>query len=191
MSKTFRKIISTIIIITTILAVYLGALSAFRKSSLYINAIKAPYTNEYTTAKQITDNFEKVFNSPSPVGQDELIKRTFATITTIANNEELPEEVLVYLAEFVEDNAVEDELIHLQYIANMYNRLYLNTEKQEYLKKGEEYLIKVREIGPKLPQPLESLAILYTKTGEVDKLQEITNKILELWPDHPSIKKNK
>ena len=57
----------------------------------------------------------------------------------------------------------------------------------EYFNQAEQFYLKAKEAGPKLPPPLYMLLTLYQNGFETEKAKDIARYILSLWPDDQKV----
>ena len=142
----------------------------------------------YRTMDQLKSRFNEAFNFPSPIGQEEVIKFSLSQFENMVQNENQSEVASVSLTRYAEDKISKDNVVHLLQIANMYEVLYERFGRQEYADLSEEYYKEIKKIGSNLPHALYGLQRLYKKSGQEDKMEEVNQKILELWPEDSKVK---
>lgn len=79
------------------------------------------------------------------------------------------------LLEKIEQNKINDPKLR----TNIYHRLHLCYNRKEEFKKSSEYLIKCYKIMPENPQFIWKAAIEYQNLGNIDKSDELINKLIE------------
>ena len=104
---------------------------------------------------------DRMFNFPSPVGDEEVAKFTGNTLFPVITNPQQGEQVSLSVLRYLEPHMQKNNVRHLTLIGRMYISLWQNYHKLEYLDKAEEYYLMSYEIGPKLPQALYSLFEIY------------------------------
>lgn len=190
MNKTIKIIISSVIVIATLVAIYLGSFAPFKKSQLYLSTLKMTRAGGEMSADSLLNGFDRSLQFYSPAGERELIKFYTSFTNGLIKKENISPEAAILFVEHIEENITDNYLFHYLNLAELYDSLYRATENEEYLLKAEKYLLLAHEIAPKLPQPLEGLMINYIFQDDTEKLEEIAEKILTLWPDHPVIQEN-
>ncbi|MBI5305967.1 tetratricopeptide repeat protein [Candidatus Wolfebacteria bacterium] len=186
MNNELKKIIIFIGVILAVLSIYFGSLLPFAKSKTYINAL-----NKMPSVKSLEDfknNFDVVFDFYSPVGDEETEKFLSSSILGIVSQKEQPENVSRYLVEYIEPKLQKNNVRHLIMIGQMYMVLWQKSGKEEDFVKAEEYYYQALSIGPKLPPVLYGLFDLYQAKGDTAKIREISERILQLWPEDEKIK---
>lgn len=191
MSDLYKIAISIILIITVPIFLYLGAFAPFKKSKMYMDSIKSFYAAETLSKEDFVEKINKSLDYYSPVGH-EIITDFYMRFLADAINKQIVqnEEVAVFLVENAEEKAISKSMKHNLFMGQLYSLVFQMTEDKEYFQRSEKYFLKAKEMGPKMPQILESLAIIYTLANEGEKLDKIAEEILELWPDHPAVQTN-
>lgn len=177
-----RNSAAVFLIILTALAIFFGAYRPFKKARLYIDVFR-----NVSSLGEAKDRFDKVLAYYSPVGQEEVVKFFINSVLGVISNPDMPEEAGKIMGAYIESKIDTENVIHLLHSAYLYNALWDRFGDEEYFNKAEKYYKKVLEIGPRLPHALENLFTLYKKTGRVKEAQEIANRLLELWPNHPMV----
>ena len=175
-----RNIIVVIIIIIALAGIYYGAYRPFAKAQLYVAVRGAAPT--FRTLDEFTLYHDRMFNYYSPIGNRETVKFFIENMLGVIAQENQPEEVARAVVEYGESYIYKNETIHLLQMAYQYDTLWRRFRDKEYFEKAEFYYNRVHEIGPRLPHALYGLLSLYQRDGNVDKMKEIGEKILELWP---------
>lgn len=173
-----RQIIVPILIIVVAVFAYMGAVLPVKKGSMYIQANNQ--TRSYNSVTEMKQEFNKVFEYSSPIGDKEVRKFFMTSLLNLIRNQ--PEPVVEELISYAESKMVEDEFLHILRVANMYNIAWQKFGDDKFFEGTEKYYLKAHEMGPKVPQPLFNLYDIYKKNNQPEKAEEIGNKILELWP---------
>ena len=183
----FKSVLICVLIVLSFFSIYYGAYKPLTKSQLYIKANSV--ASGFQTFNDLTETYDQVFNFPSPIGQQEIVKFFTNNVLSIIAQKSISEEIAVELVKYAESKIFKDNVNHLLHMAYTYDYLWQRFEDEEYLKKSEEYYNQINKIGPKLPHSLYGLFNLYKKAGQTEKMKEIGGKILELWPEDNGIKK--
>jgi len=186
--KNFLKYtIPAILIILSILSVYFGAYLPHKKAKAYVTALKnAP---NVTTVEEYEENFNNVLDISSPIGDEEIAKYLGSDSVTIAMQGGVSEDVAKELVEYIEPHLFKNEVRHLIILGQLYGLMWGRYGgEEEYFKKSEEYFLKAKQIGPKLPPVLYTLFDLYYQSGDMEKASEIAGEILKYWPDDENVK---
>jgi len=181
-----KNLIITIVIILALVSVYFGAYKPLFKAQMYMNTQKSIPT--YKTFDELTSAFDKVFNFKSPIGQEEIVKFSNHQFESIVADKNQTEEVSFSVVTYAEEHIFENNVVHLLQMGSMAGILFNRFEKIEYFQVSESYYKKVRKIAPNLPHALYALFDLYQKTGQTEKMEEVGNKIIELWPNEERVK---
>lgn len=174
------------LIIVSAVSIYLGSYLPFIKAKLYPEA--AIMLNEIRGIEGFKILFTKVFETYSPVGQEEVVKFTSTIIQNTISREDVPEEPAIMIVKFIEPYFIEDNVRHLIMLGNMYGNLWTRFGKEEHFLTAEKYYLEAKNIGPKLPPVLYSILDLYRRKGDKEKILEIGNIILGYWPQDASVR---
>ena len=187
-NKNIRNTILFLIAVLVALGVYHGAYCPLIKAKLYMIKSRELGGNQYNSLNELKQNYDQVFDYPSPVGQEEAINYFVNDIMTLISQSEQSENASRLLVEYVESNVIKDNLLQELHLGHFYFRLWERFGDQEYFQKAEEYYTKVLKEAPHLPHALEALFKMYKKAGQTEKMKEIGGKILELWPSEEKVK---
>lgn len=161
-------------------SIYFGAYKPWVKARTYTSVQRN--LPSYRTLDEFIMNYDKAFDYSSPIGQEEVIKFVASQIENMIQNQNQTEEASLLLVEYIEEQILPGNIVHLLQVGGMYSILYDRFRRDEYFNKAEDYYLKTIEIAPNIPHPLYSLYELYKESGQEDKMNEIKNKILEFWP---------
>jgi tetratricopeptide (TPR) repeat protein len=181
-----KTILISILIIASLASVYFGAYKPLVKAQMYMNTQKSIPT--YKTFDEITSAFDKVFEFNSPIGQEEIVKFSNHQFENIVKDRNQTEAVSFSVVTYAEEHIFEDNVVHLLQMGNMAKLLFYRFERVEYFQVSESYYKKARKIAPNLPHSLYALFDIYQKTGQTEKMEEVGNKIIELWPNEERAK---
>ncbi len=182
-----RNIVIIIIIVIALAGIYYGAYRPLVKAQLYIATRIVSQT--FQTFDEFLSFYDRIFDYYSPVGDREVTKFFIQNTLGIITQKDQSEEVSKILVEYGESHVYENEVVHLLQVAYSYDTLWQRFGNKEYLEKAEFYYNQVHEIGPRLPHALYGLLSLYRRSGNVDKVIEVSEKILELWPNDERVRK--
>jgi len=186
MRNLFKNIIILFFVFLAIFSIYFGSILPFVKSQRYIKAVKN--LSFVRSLDDFKNNFDKVLNFYSPVGDEEVVKFLSVSIFDIISNKNQNEEIARALVSYIEPYLFQNNVRHLLTGGNLYFRLWADYgRKDEYLEKAEDYLLKAYQIGPKLPPVLYGLFDLYYALGETAKARNIAEIILNYWPEEGKI----
>jgi tetratricopeptide (TPR) repeat protein len=181
-----KKILISVLIIASLASIYFGAYKPLVKAQMYINTQKS--IPAFSTFNELTSAFDRVFEFKSPIGQEEVVKFSNHQFESMISDKNQSEEVSFSVVTYAEEHIFEDNVVHLLQMGSMSRILFERFERIEYFQVSESYYKKVREIAPNLPHALYALFDLYQKTGQTEKMEEVGNKILELWPNEERVK---
>lgn len=176
--------------------IYYGSYLPFKKSETFITTLKG--MDSLRSVEDVEVVFDEVFDIPSPIGQEEVI-RHFASVilSTIQrfNASQVPaSEQLVSYIEKKYQPIIESERgmsfnQNLFVLGSLNQIVFLQTKNPKYLAAAETYYTKGVERSPKRPQFLYASFDLNRIKNDSDKVREIANKILTLWPEDQNTKK--
>ncbi len=178
-----KYIFSSIIVCAMIGALFsllFGSYSPFVKAKRALTSLRA------FSSLQSVENFENNFNKSlqfySPIGNTELIKFLSHDIANALIDK--PEEsVARALVAYIEPYISQYDVRHLLTMGRIYHIVWRNYgKKNKDFEKAEKYYKEALKIGPKLPLPLYNLLSLYSQQGNEQKMYELKNSILLLWP---------
>lgn len=184
-------------IILTTLSLYLGAYLPWVKARKYIKAAGSFQTSQLKTVENFEEEFDKVFNFYSPIGQSESLRFLGNLLLTFLRQDPKPSEVIgvravTYLEEkFKADIEQRPGLSHNQnhtILGSLFSTLWLDHQNVESLKKAIEYYEIGLSRSPKRPEFLRGLFILYYSGNQIEQAKNIGQQILQLWPDDEVIK---
>lgn len=178
-----RQIIVPILIVVVAVFAYMGAFLPVKKASMYIDTNKQ--TRSFNSLTELKQEFDKVFEYSSPIGDQEVRKFFMTNILSIIKNQ--PKPVAEELISYIESRMIEDEFLHVLSVANMYNITWQKFGDDKFFDGAEKYYLKAHEMGPKVPQPLFNLYDIYKKNNQPEKAEDIGQKIMDLWPEIESL----
>lgn len=181
MKKEIKYIIAGAVGLILFASIVYGSLLPFARSRRFIAALRS-FSN-IQSIEQFTAVFDSVFNFYAPVGDEEIAKFLSNDITNVVSQATVPEAPARMLTEYIDSHLFKDDVRHLLTSGQLYYFLWKRFGKETDFQKSEEYFLKAHQIGPKLPPPLYALMSLYRDKGDKQKLTEIGQKILVLWPD--------
>jgi len=187
MNIFLKQFLIIIGIISAILGIIFGAILPFQRAKLYIAAIQQ--SPNIKTLEEFEQIFDKVWQSYSPVGDEEIARHLASSILNPLASPEQPKVAARFLVDYIEPKLAKNNVKHLLIAADMYRVLWDRFgQKEDDFRKSEEYYLKALPLGPGLPLTLYGLLDLYKMKGNTEKMREIGEKILSLWPDDERIK---
>ena len=188
MPKLFLKqFIIVAIIILAVLSIVFGSYLPLVKSRRFISALRS--VSSIRTIDQFKGNFDQAFKFYSPVGDEEIAKFLSSNILQIISQENQSEAVSRVLVAYIEPYLFQDNVRHLIVAGQMYEILWGKYGREEDFQKAENYFQKAFTIGPKLPPVLYGMLNFYQMKGDTPKVKEISEIILQYWPDDETVKK--
>ena len=180
--KIIRNIVITALIVLALLGIYFGSVRSFIKGEMYINALGKK--REITSVEDFKNVFKEVLDYRAPLSDDEIVKFISGDIVDMISTGKQEEEVVRQLLSFIEDYIDEKDVIHLLNTGRSYHFMWINYgQKEEDLKKAEEYYKKVLSIAPKLPPALYGMLDLYRASANAEKAKEYGERVLKIWPE--------
>jgi len=188
MQPIVKKTIALFVVAVLMVMAYYGSYLPLQKSYLFIDSLK-----EGSTAVSL-EEFERIISkpldAPSPIGQEELVRNIAGSVLNVigarGENIDLTEQLLNYL------NSYFDPLIErgtgMSFTQNLYILGSINstalqkTHQVRFLDKAKSYMEQGLKLSPGRPQFLYALFNLYRVEGNVAKVKEVGEKILEQWP---------
>jgi len=181
-----KKIVIVIVIVIVLFAIYFGSYLPFVKAQRYISVISK--ISLIKTPKQFEEEFGKIFNFYSPIGDEETAKFAANVLINPIDDKNQPEIASRFLGEYMESKLKKDDIKHLIILGQIYESLWKKSGKESDFIKSEEYFRKALSIAPKLPPVLYELFNVYQLKGDTEKLKQISETILKYWPEDERIK---
>ena len=184
-----KKTFISAFLFLSVLSVYFGSYLPFEKAQLYITALKQ--LTGVRSVGEFKENFGRVFDFYSPVGQEEVAKYIGNDVlNTVYGVESSSAEIVAReVTSFAEPHMLKNDVRHLTLMGQWYYVMWGRFKNSNDLKRAEEYQLAAFEIGPKLPPVLYGLMDTYRAVGNKQKIQELGKYILSLWPDDAGTKK--
>jgi hypothetical protein len=188
MKKFFEYLIPTLLIAAAVLGLVFGAILIFWKAELLGRAQNS--IPNLKSMEEFENVFNKVFDFPSPVGDEEAGRFTAARVLLLISQEGQPEAGSRIIVDYVDDHLQKENVRNV--IASAQMRLVLwevfRTNENDFNMAEEGYL-KALAVAPKLPVVLYNLLELYKSKGETAKMESVARRIVELWPNDSETKK--
>src|SRR3989338_11583231 len=182
-----KQFLIIILIILAILSIYFGSYLPLVKARRYVAALRS--NQNVKTLEDFKANFDKSFTFYSPIGDEEIAKFLSNDILSIIASQNQQEKIDRALVAYLEPYAFKNNVRHLMVMGQMYGLLWEKYgRKEEDFQKAEEYWQKAFVIGPKLPPVLYGILNLYQAKGDQEKIKEISEIILQHWPEDEKIK---
>lgn len=134
--------------------------------------------------------FDKLFSFYSPIGDYEVSKFLGNNLVNAVADPKNPEIASRYLVEYLEPKIRKDDVRHLLTLADIYRFLWQKSGQESDFSKSEEYYRKALVYGPKLPPVLYGLFNLYKAKDDQEKLKQISETILNYWPEDEDVISN-
>ena len=182
-----KQIFIIIFIILAILSIYFGSYLPLVKARRYVAALRS--NQNVKTLEDFKANFDKSFTFYSPIGDEEIAKFLSSDILTIIASQNQQEKIDRALVDYLEPYAFKNNVRHLMVMGQMHGVIWEKYgRKEEDFQKAEEYWQKAFVIGPKLPPVLYGMLNLYQAKGDQEKIKEISEIIIQYWPEDEKIK---
>jgi len=182
-----KQFLIIILIILAILSIYFGSYLPLVKARRYVAALRS--NQNVKTLEDFKANFDKSFTFYSPIGDEEIAKFLSSDILAIIASQNQQEKIDRALVAYLEPYAFKNNVRHLMVMGQMYGLLWEKYgRKEEDFQKAEEYWQKAFVIGPKLPPVLYGILNLYQAKGDQEKIKEVSEIILQHWPEDEKIK---
>ncbi len=184
----FQRFLVIALISLAILGLIYGSLLPFAKAKLYVRVTNNLRSGLIKTLDEFKKNFDMSLDFYSPVGQEETTRFLATEIVGRMIYLDQKENISRELVNYIEPRFFQNNSRHLLLAASMYGKMFNIYDKENDLKKTEEYFQKLLVLNPKSPQALYSLFDIYQKKGELEKTKEIGETILKYWPEDERIK---
>ena len=182
-----KQFLIIILIILAILSIYFGSYLPLVKARRYVAALRS--NQNVKTLEDFKANFDKSFAFYSPIGDEEIAKFLSSDILAIIASQNQQEKIDRALVTYLEPYTFKNNVRHLMVMGQMYGLLWEKYgRKEEDFQKAEEYWQKAFVIGPKLPPVLYGILNLYQAKGDQEKIKEVSEIILQHWPEDEKIK---
>ena len=186
LSKTQKQIIAISTVAALAVVFYIGSYLPFRTSELWIKTQRTN-TRSFLEYNAILD---EALDFYSPIGQEEVVLNYLYFLGGIIPQikDEGVIRTLVQKAEYNINPIIErgPGLNFVQVLYQMgivYKIAGVTLHDPLYIKKAIETLELGRAQSPKRPIFIQELFNLYREVGDKDKLQEMTDIVIGLWPD--------
>lgn len=187
MSTTLRKIIAVLAILILILVAYYGSYLPLQKSRGFILAMRS--LGPSPTLADFEKIFSRVLDTPSPIGQEELVRQVGSIVLNIVQQNNDPQAIKKVIA--LTDKYYEPIIRRnrgMSFSQNLYilgsiNELaFLKTREPAYFNSAKNYFLKAVEFGPNRPQALYGAFDIFRLEGNIEGVKKTADKILEQWP---------
>jgi len=190
MNPALKKVIATISSLLILWIAYVGSYVPFKKSSLFIGAVKDLSVIRYW------EDFVQIIGVPlsyaSPIGQEELVRNTGSIVLNVIrgggkDNPELVAKGIDFMEAQYEPILKRGKGMsftqNLFVMGSLNETAYAQTVDKKYLQAAEKYMTWGLELSPNRPQFLFGLLNVSLAQGNNERAMEIQKKILELWPE--------
>jgi len=216
MQPTHKKIIASIAVALIAGALYYGTYLPYRKSRVFITALQT--ASRSTTLEDLKSSFSQALDTPSPVGQEELVRSVGDAISGIIRNNVADPGVMQDLIDYLDGyyNPIIERGRGLSFTQNLYllgllrevaaikinaaladlegalpsddRRSAFRALQATYLAEAEEFFLKGLELSPRRPQFLYGLFDIYRFKGDHEKARFFGEEILAQWPTDERIR---
>ncbi len=192
MHKIIRTIIAPLGIILALLSFIYGAFLPFRKSQLFIQAMRQ--AGQSTSVAAYVDTFNQALDFYSPVGQAEDIRFLENQIGSIIAQKP-PQQVADALIAYADSvsrviksgNHSSNYVQEIAILGSIHATNFRNYKEKKDYDVALALFQKGLTLSPNRPQFLYGLFQLYTSAEEVDNARAIGQEILSIWPNDQRI----
>lgn len=178
-----KEILIILGIVASIAAIYLGSYLSFVKAQSYIFLVTS---SENAGPQPLTDIIKKMDSAVgfySPVGQEEVVRYITNDILNVLIQTTQSEQVDRVFTDYIEPHIFKQDVRHTLVMGEIYKALWEKYNRESDYYKSEEYYKRTLALAPRLPQALHSALDLYKVRGDKEKMREVGEQILKLWPD--------
>lgn len=186
MPSLYKQIIAISTVAALAVIFYIGSYLPFRKSQLWVKTQATPSSS----FEQYNALLDKALNFYSPIGQEETMLNYLYFLGGIIPQikDERVIRTLVQKAEYNIGPIIERgpglNLVQVLYQMGIAYKVAGDILHDEsYRQKAIEMLELGRRYSPKRPIFIQELFNIYREVGNKEKLKEISDVIIELWPD--------
>ncbi len=192
MNDLTRKIVALLATIGILYVAYYGSWLPFKKSEAFIVALKN--LSSVKSVEEFEGVFDNVFARTSPIGDEELVRNFIGIAGTLISNSNDPA-IVARTVQFV-DKHYQPVLKagkgmsftqNLYALGRFYQIAFLRTQDAHYLQLAIQNYREGERLSPARPQFLYGLFDMYRLAGDVTGVDEVSKKILALWPDDTRI----
>lgn len=178
-NESLVVVASVVFMVIAVVLIFLGAIQPLARAQSFIKATREPAT----TVAELENNFRRVLDHSSYVGDEESAKFLGSNIRNYVGNKEVPEPVSRELLNFIEPYLEKDNIRHLMMVGQMYLNMRSAYGNQADYDMAVKYYVQARELGPKVYPVLFGLFAIYDAGGETAKAKEVGETILGIWPN--------
>lgn len=188
MDSTLKKIIAAAAAALVLAIAYYGSFLPLYKSMAFIGVYQN--LNQSASLQDFENEFSRVLDIPSPVGQEELVRNMtniiLSSLRGLTGDTRAAEE-LVRFAEGYYAPIISygrgmsfGQDVYLMGAINEY--MFTLTKNPQYLLDAQRYFQQGLELGPKRPQFLYGMFDIYRMEGNADGARAIGEQVLSQWP---------
>jgi hypothetical protein len=187
MDSALKKVIAVLVAAFILSIAYYGTYLPLHKSQSFIVALRSLRPGQQV--QDFEDTMSAVFEIPSPVGQEELVRNTANIVLNIIQQTNDPKIISRAIA-FIENHyqPIIDRDRGMSFEQNLFilgtiNEIaFSKTRDVRFLEKSAKFYARGLELGPKRPQFLYGMFDIHRITGNVDGAKKIAAQILDQWP---------
>ncbi len=187
MDKIIKNIVAPVGIILAFLSFIYGAILPFRKSQLFIQAMRQ--SSSATSVASYMDIFNRALDFASPVGQAEDIRFLENQIGGIVAQKP-PQQVADALVAYADsisrvaksENESSNFVQEIVILGSIHATNFANYKEKRDYDMALALFQKGLVLSPNRPQFLYGLFQLYVNAGEKDNARATAEKILSIWP---------
>jgi len=183
--RPLQKIVALLAGLGILFVAYFGSYRPFEKSRLFIRALTTPPPN----LQDIQARFSQALDYPSPIGQEELVRNTAATLFHILQNTQDPD-AIASLMRHIENyyrpiisSGRGTSFNQNLYLLGLSNEIALmKTRNPEYFVAAREYFLEGRRRSPRRPQFLLGMFDIHLFERNTKAAKAVGEEILRYWP---------
>jgi hypothetical protein len=181
-------------VIAIMFVAYYGNFLPLRKSQSFIYMNRSLGTVRSWEQLQVIAS--ESLDKRSPIGQEEIVRSftnmMLGVLRSNGQNPALTAAVMEYLHRYYDPIINRGRGMSFQqnlYVLGLMNQIaYAQTKEAAYLNESERYFVTAVNLAPNRPQSLYGLLDVYRIKQDRQKMEEIGNRILSLWPQDENVK---
>lgn len=189
MRENTKKIIAGGLIAFGLFALIYGTYLPYHKSSSYVAALGN--SGQATTVDQFLGPFMSALDTPSPEGQEEIVRNFVSSVTSISSGGASKDENIVralvaiadrYALPLIERKSSLSQSQTYVALGQMYLTAYKITNDEVYRRRGRDTFLAGLELSPDRPQFLYAMFDYEQQFGTPADAIKYGKRIMELWP---------
>ena len=192
MNSLTKKIVALVATLGLLYIAYYGSWLPLQKSEAFIDGLKK--LSAVQNIEQFEALFDSIFTRKSPIGDEELVRNFVGISGTLISNATDPAlvaRVVQYVDKYYQPIVKQGKGMsytqNLYALGRFYQIAFLRTQDPHYIQVAIQYYREGERLSPNRPQFLYGLFDMYRLTGDVTGVEEVSKKILTLWPSDTRI----